>query len=308
MRPAVYSMGPAEPSLLMLVGWRPALTNMAAQPTVVFTFHKVREQCEQGSAEAWRAFLDFYTPLGLHLLKVYLPGDGPAADRVWEQTLAALAENGFERFRATSRQSEREFLADVRALLLDQAAQSVAASATAGAPQPAPAAPLDLEVLGKLLEGLPLLHQEMFFLKLAGYTDASIERMLRMAPRVAQAAFARLEPDYAAASKLESDRCPWPRPWLALLQEARAKKQEACPHVHQFLRIHDGQVSWYDKEPVEKHVSGCRHCLEAWTALREVGHWRKAAPAITGEQIEGYLSALPLPPEPKKSFFQRMFG
>jgi len=108
--------------------------------------------------------------------------------------------------------------------------------------------------------------------------------------------------------KIESDRCPWPRPWLALLQAARAAKQEACPHVHQFLRIHDGQVSWYDKEPVEKHVSGCRHCLEAWTALREVGYWRKAAPAITATQIEGYLSALPLPAAPKKSFFQRMFG
>ena len=282
---------------------------MAAQPTVFFTFHKVREQCEQGSAEAWRAFLDFYTPLGLHLLKMYLPGNGPVPDRVWEQTLAALAENDFQRFRATARQSEREFLADVRALLLDQVFLAVAGSATAGASQPVSAAtPLDLEVLGKLLENLPLVHQEMLFFKLAGYTDASIERMMRMAPRVAQAAFARLEPDYAAALTLECDRCPWPRPWLALLQEARAKKQEACPHVHQFLRIHDGQVSWYDKEPVEKHVAGCRHCLEAWTALREVGYWRKAAPAVTAAQIEGYLSALPLPAAPKKSFFQRMFG
>ena len=281
---------------------------MAAQQTVLFTFHKVREQCEQGSAEAWRAFLDFYTPLSLHLLKMYLPGDGPAPDRVWEQTLAALAEKSFERFRATAKQSEREFLADVRALLLDQALQAAAGSATAEASQPASAAPLDLEVLGKLVENLPLVHQEMLFFKLAGYTDAAIERMMRMAPRVAQAAFARLEPDFAAALKIESDRCPWPRPWLALLQAARATKQEACPHVHQFLRIHDGQVSWYDKEPVEKHVAGCRHCLEAWTALREVGYWRKAAPAVTAAQIEEFLRALTLPAAPKKSLLRRMFG
>jgi len=281
---------------------------MAAQPTVDFTFHKIREQCEQGKAEAWRAFLGFYTPLNLHLLKMYLPDDGPEPGWVWEQTLAALAENDFQRFRATDRQSEREFLANVRALLLDQAVQAVAASAAAGTSQTAAAAALDLEALGKLLEGLPLLHQEMLFFKLAGYTDAAIEKMMRMAPKVAQAAFARLEPDYAAALTLAGDRCPWPRPWLALLQAARATKQEACPHVHQFLRIHDGQVSWYDKEPVEKHVSGCRHCLEAWTALREVGYWRKAAPAITAAQIEGYLSALPLQAAPKKSFLQRMFG
>ncbi len=219
---------------------------------------------------------------------------------------AALAENNFERLRATERKSEREFLSDVRALLLDQALQ--ASAAAAGASPPAATSALDLESLGKLLEGLPLLHQEMLFLKLAGYTDASIERMLRMAPRVAQPAFARLENGYADALQIESDRCLWPRPWLALLQGARAQKQEACPQLHQFLRIHDGQVSWYDKEPVEKHVSDCRRCLEVWTALREVTYWRKAAPAVSAEHTEKYLSVLPLAPPPKKSLLQRMFG
>jgi hypothetical protein len=275
---------------------------MAAQPTIAFTFHKVREQCEQGNPDAWRAFLGFYTPLGMHLLKMYLPGDAPEPGRVWEQTLAALAENDFQRLRATEKQSEREFLTDVRALLLDRALQASPPAAAA------PAVILDLESLGKLLEGLPLLHQEMLFLKLAGYTDASIEKMLRMAPRVAQAAFARLESDYAAALKIESDRCLWPRPWLALLQDARTQKQESCPPLHQFLRIHDGQVSWYDKEPIEKHVSGCRRCLELWTALREVTYWRKAAPAVPAEQEEVYLRVLPLAAPPKKSLFKRMFG
>jgi hypothetical protein len=277
---------------------------MTAQPTVAFTFHKIREQCEQGSPDAWRAFLNFYTPLGMHLLNMYFPGEGSEPARVWEQTLAALAENDFQRFRATAKQSEREFLADVRALLLEQALQASAGSA----PPAAGSAALDLDAVGKLLEGLPLLHQEMLFLKLAGYTDASIERMLRIAPRVAQPAFARLEDGYADALKIERDRCLWPRQWLALLRDARAQKQEACPQWHQFLRVHDGQVSWYDKEPVEKHVSGCRRCLEAWTALREVAYWRKAAPVIPAEHAEKYLGVLPLAPPPKKSLLQRMLG
>jgi hypothetical protein len=273
---------------------------MAAQPTIAFTFHKVREQCERGSVDAWRAFLDFYTPLGMHLLGMYLPGDGPEPARVWELTLAGLAENAFQRFRATERKSEREFLFDVRALLLDQALLASPANFATAA--------LDLDSLGKLLVELPLLHQEMLFLKLAGYTDASIERMLRVAPRVAQPAFARLENGYADALQIGRDLCLWPRPWLALLQDARAQKQEACPQLHQFLRIHDGQVSWYDKEPVENHVASCRRCLESWTALREVTYWRKAAPAVPAEYSEKYLSALPLAPPPKKSFLQRMFG
>jgi hypothetical protein len=272
---------------------------MTTQSTQSFTFHKVREQSERGDPAAWRAFLNFYTPLGLHLLRMYLPTGGPEPGRVWEQTVVALAENDFERLRATDKKSERQFLAEVRALLLDQTLLASPSGSTGS---------LNLESLGKLLEGLPLLHQEMLSLKLAGYTDGSIERMLRVAPRVAQEALARLEADYADALKSETDRCAWPFSWLALLQQARAQKQESCPQLYQFLRIHDGQVSWYDKEPIEKHVAVCRHCLEVWLGLREVAYWRKAATAVPAEQTEGYLRVLPLAPPVKKSLFQRMFG
>jgi hypothetical protein len=282
---------------------------MTDQKTVLFTFHKVREQCEQGDPAAWRAFLDFYTPLALRLLDIYPPGAGATVSGVWEKTLVALSENNFERFRATARQTEREFLADVRALLLDQAiAEAPRESAVPAAENISVSPTLDLATLSKLVEGLPLLHQEMLFFKLAGYTDATLERLMRMAPRVAQEAFARLEPDYAAALKLQSDRCPWPREWLVVLREARTKKQEACPHPHQFLRIHDGQVSWYDKDPVEKHVAGCLRCLEAWTALREVGYGRHAAQGVPAVQITAFLKVLPLAAPAKKSLLRRVFG
>src|SRR6202035_2290618 len=280
------------------------------QPAV-FTFHKIREQGEQGEAGAWRAFLEFYSPLYLHLVLLYAL-EGEQGSGIWEKTLGALAEGNFARFRATSRQSEREFLSDVRALLLDIAGHERPAGGRGAAPDAdaapvspdAPAvnpdaaadnadsAPVNFEKLGleklgfargleklwKIVAELPLLHQEMLFFKLAGYTDATLELVLRVAPRVAQASFERLSPDFAAARTLTSDRCPWPLEWLATLHAARAMKTDKCPELHQFLRIQDGQVSWYDKEPVEKHVASCLHCLEAWTALREVGYWRGAAP------------------------------
>lgn len=276
-----------------------------------YTFHKVREQCERPDADAWRAFLNFYSPLCLHLLGMYAP-DVAAAPHVWGKTLGTLAENNFERFRGTSRQSEREFLADVRALLLDtvmgEAPEGTANGVDATAPEGVAERLLDAEKLGKLLEGLPLLHQEMLFFRLAGYTDASIEKMLRFAPRVAERAFERLAADFAAAQNLEKDRCPWPAEWLGILREARGGKKENCPQLHQFLRVQDGQVSWYDKEPLEKHVAGCLYCLERWTALREVGHWRRVAPAISPAQVEEFLRAVPVAPEPKKSLLRRMFG
>src|ERR1051325_1150835 len=94
------------------------MTAMNAKQTLV-TFHRVREECEQGSADSWRAFLEFYTPLAFQLVALYAPDRSPR-DQIWEQTISALAENNFERFRATERQSEREFLVDLRALLLDK--------------------------------------------------------------------------------------------------------------------------------------------------------------------------------------------
>jgi len=74
------------------------------------------------------------------------------------------------------------------------------------------------------------------------------------------------------------------------------------------VRIHDGQVSWYEKEPVEKHVSGCLRCLEAWTGLREVGYWRHAAGRLSGSEVDQLLQSLPVekPPAKKKSMFERL--
>jgi hypothetical protein len=284
---------------------------MTAKQQVVFTFHKVREEGEQGRAEAWRAFLDFYSPQCLHLLSIYAPDvDEAARYAIWVKTLRALSENNFERFRATERQSEREFLVDVRALLFDTALaarrpQEGAATDGYGAGERL----LDVERVGKILEGLPLMHQEVLWFKLAGYTDATIERILRTTPRVAHAALDRLDPDFTAARDLASDAALWPDAWLAVLPQARAAKKDDCPALHQLLRVHDGQVSWYDKEPLEKRVAGCLHCLENWTALHEVSYWRRAAPAIAPARMEEWLRGLPVVMvEEKKGFLKRVFG
>jgi hypothetical protein len=287
---------------------------MTDKQPILFTFHKIREEGELGNADAWQAFLNLYSPMSLHLLNVYVPGDAilddAAKGAIWAKTLDALSQNNFEKFRATERQSEREFLVDVRVLLFDMALAELKSRPSATAAEDAAAQPnLDLERLGKIVEGLPLMHQEVLWLKLAGYTDATIERILRTTPRVAQGALVRLEPDFAAARELSSDGGLWPRQWLALLPEARAAKKDDCPALHQLLRIHDGQVSWYDKEPVEKRVACCLHCLERWTALHEVSYWRRVAPAIPPAQIDEWLRGLPVTvKEEKKSLLKRVFS
>ena len=257
---------------------------MTAKHATALTFHHVRMQCEKPDAESWRALLYWYSPLVVHLLGVYR-GD-PSA---WEQALAGLGRGDFARLKEMARQSEREFLVDLRRDVFETMRSQIGerASGTTGAP-------LDLERMTKTLAGLPLLHQEILWFKLAGYTDATIEAMMRVSPKVAQASLDRFDPDLAAARELAQDHCFWPDRWPELLHEARAAKKEDCPPLRQLLRIQDGQVSWYDKEPMERRVAGCAHCLENWTALREVGYWRrKRLPArCNRESIERLLKQI----------------
>jgi len=270
----------------------------------LFTFHRIREECEQASPEAWGAFLAFYAPACLRVLEIYGPIRAESASQVLKRMLQDQAANGFEHFRATSRQSEREFLVEIRAAMLDLAVESVAAESPPDAPNGAP----DFDSLTAILADLPLLHREMLFLRLAGYTDATMEHMLRIATRVAEKAFERLK-DYEAVQRLKANRCPWPGAWLSILHKARASKTDKCPALHQIMRIHDGQVSWYDKEPVEKHVSGCIYCLERWTALHEVAYWRRHAPPLSTAQKNEFLLAIPIvgPGAAKRSLLQRLF-
>jgi hypothetical protein len=271
--------------------------------TTLFTFHKIREQGEQGNADAWRAFLDFYSPVFFRLLEIHGAIDGTEASRIVKKTLAELTANGFERFRATSRQSEREFLADIRGLLLEVALEAFPPVQA----ESAPGGIFEAEKISKLLEDLPLLHKEMLFFKLSGYHDDTLEHVFRIAPRVAEKAFERLTAEYAPARNAERERCPWPAEWLAFLKRVRGMKTDKCLSPHQFVRVHDGQVSWYEKEPVEKHVSSCLHCLDTWAGIREVGYWRHASDPLSASEITGLLELLPIEKAPaKKSFFARL--
>lgn len=270
---------------------------------VLFTFHKIREQSEQGTAEAWRALLEFYAPAFFRLLEIEGAISAQEALPVVKKMLAELTRNSFERLRGTSRQSEREFLGDLRAMLLEAAADQVSAQN----PETLAAGAFEPDKIAKLLDGLPLLHKEMLFFRLAGYTENTVERVMRLSPRVAEKAFERLAGEYQPARQAERDQCPWPAAWLAFLKQARGLKTENCTPTHEMMRIHDGQVSWYEKEPVEKHVSGCLHCLEAWTGLREVGYWRRAADPISASQIDQLFEVIPVEKTlTKKSFLQRL--
>jgi hypothetical protein len=262
----------------------------------LMTFHKILPGCEEGNPAAWRAFLADYTPMALQFIGVYSPWAPEASLDCWRDALHALSANECATLKSFSHQSEREFLVGLRAFLQDWTATRLESMQDCSAP-PAPTA----QTLGALLSGLPVLHQEIAFLTLAGYSQRTLEMILRISPTVADEGLGRLRSSYASVLEQSEDRCLWPSAWIGICGAARASGQKDCTSLRQLIRILDGQASWYDKTPAEEHRSKCLHCLELWTSLLEVVAWDRARQPWPAEKVESLIVDIPRMPEKRRS-------
>lgn len=267
---------------------------------------KFLPQCEEGDREAWLVFLGSYTPVALKLLDFYLPESrGNRQRQLWKDTLGALAAGGYERLRSFEHIAERAFLVDLRAFLLEFGRPAADGGGDAsGAPWPS------ADNVRSLLKDLPLVHQQITFLKLAGYSDATIEKILRVPPSIASKSLERLGTNYSASLNRTVDSCPWPAAWLELLQHARVAQTPECPTRHLLLRVLDGQTTWYEKTPAEEHMSRCLHCLESWIALCEVNCLRNETRPLPLAEVDDLLAFLPVTGSTKgrAPFLKRLFG
>ncbi len=267
-------------------------------------FHNILPGCEEGNPEAWRAFLADYTPIALQLFGVYSPWAPAVRLDGWRDSLRVMCANECASLKGFSHQSEREFLVDLRAFLQEWAATKFESLLDTTDP-PAPT----FQMLGPLLSGLPLLHQEIAFLTLAGYSQGTIEKILRITPAVAGEGFERLRTAYAPILDRPEDRCLWPSAWVGICGVARADGQKDCTPLRQLIRILDGQASWYDKTPAEQHRATCLHCLELWTSLLEIVAWDRTRQPWPAEKIEPLLTVVPVKQERRKpSLLARMLG
>lgn len=253
----------------------------------MLTFHRILSACETGSPDAWKVFVQEYSPIAHSLCLIYFPFSLEKCKDLWRDVISRLRNRECEQFRALDHQAEREFLVDLRALLLQlgRALQVPSENVMSGA-QPT------TQSIQALLKDLPLLHQQILFMKLAGYSNGTLEKILMISPQVAKPALERLRPDHSAVLEQQEDRCLWPAAWSAVLSNAQASRSENCPSLRQFVRILDGQATWYDKVPVEQHMSQCLYCLERWTSLREVVFWRREAPPLPPAEAENLLAEL----------------
>ena len=254
-------------------------------PVPHFTFHRILSGCEQGDRNAWQTFLSGYTPIILKLISTYFPKwSGEAKIGHWQDTLDRLKVNDCERLRALDHQAEREFLIDLRAVGFELAVAKLNQAEDLVIPSP-----LTVESVVALLNNHPLAHQEIIFLKLSGYSDTTIEQMLLLPSSAIQKALSPIAAHYAVALGRSVDACLWPAAWQEVLTEARKARKPECPQPRIFVRILEGQISWYEKTPAEEHMSSCLHCLEYWVALREVNFLRRELQPHPPLEIENLL-------------------
>jgi hypothetical protein len=270
----------------------------------LITFHRILAGCEEGRPEAWRHFLRDYSPTVLKLIGIYLPLPASKGGALWDDVLRRLAANHFEILRGLDHQAERAFLCELRGFIFGQASPPLdPAQDAADAPRPT------AERVRALLNGLPLAHQEILFLKLAGYSERTLETILRITPSIAAKGLERLQGEYGALLEKDEDACLWPASWMALLAEIHSAATPDCASLHALVRILDGQVGWSDKDPVERHMTGCINCLERWTALREIAHWRRELRPLPPESVEALLGSIPVRNErSREPLLRRVFA
>jgi len=255
--------------------------------------------CEKGDTEAWRTFLSHYTPMVSRLLEVYAPQLGEDARKsLWQEALQALVAEDYSHLRGFDHQAEREFLMDLKWFVLELAYRR-----HLGRDAEAPRSP---DSVRSRLDGRPIAHQEIILLSLSGYSRAAIEKVLTAPGTLVATALAPVTGKESVAATTPAIE---PLDWLKILPQVRAARKPECPPPRAFVRILDGQASWYDKTPAENHMAACLHCLETWATLREADFLRRDTIPLAGPEVEVYLSAVGLAAAPAaRPWTARLFG
>ena len=241
--------------------------------------------CEKGEADSWRAFLANYTPIVFRLLDVYAPQRGDEARKsLWQDALLALTAEDFKRLREFDHQAEREFLIDLKGFVLDLALQRLG-----GTPGEARHT---IESVRSRIEGRPIAHQEIILLNLGGYSPEALEELLVVPGTLVVKALAPAAGTEPAQSGVGTARSA--TAWLEFLREVHAARTPDCPPRRIFVRILDGQVSWYDKTPAENHMTNCLHCLDVWASLREADSLRRETAPLPDREVSVHLATLPI--------------
>ena len=212
---------------------------------MIYTSYEMIQDCRSGKPAGWAYFLATYKPVCERLAAHYGVSDG-------EAVLAGVRESLLPSLQPMP---ERHFVAALR--------QKVLASA------PERALELDLEALTQAFVPLTVVEKKTVWLVAMRYGPDDTARMLRMDAQTVTKIRDK------AAELLRSGQDRWSRTMLAdnglaLGRTVAAQAQPECVSAKALLDIIDGRSTWAKREEMERHITGCWHCVDHFSRLHEV--------------------------------------
>lgn len=268
----------------------------------VYSFHRMAEECRADRPQAWAHCVRLYFPLVHHLLLRYFPGLDPAA--LPAQLFRAARAEGAVLWRSYGGSGEKDFLLHLRDFVFEQG------RATRGG---RPETPVTSDGFWAVLGEFPPLQREMLVLSFRGYTPEEIKDIMKFAPESVQAGVERVREKLHARLGEAIGPDIATRDHDALFEAFEQQRGKDCLEDKIYVRIADGQASWYDRQDYERHLEGCAHCLNRFASYREAVYFFRTLPPAEAAEVAPLLRALELPQEGlaaggKKPWWLRLLG
>jgi len=259
---------------------------------MIYTCYDMVRDCRDGRDEGWSYFVSNYTPVIRRIVAQYSP-EGAGAGSV-ERLLNAIRQPQSPLFQSLDPAPERWFVAELRQRVLAFFDEQSSA---------APDLALDLELLGKALEPLTVVEKQAVWFETMHYAPKETATLLRMESRTVEKIRDR------AADLLRGTLDTWRRTLLPdngrhLGRLAAAARTAECPAAKTFLDVLDGRSTWQRREELERHVTGCWHCIDHFCRMAEVIELVRGIEPLAEDEAEKFRSALGIRPA-KKTLWQR---
>lgn len=267
----------------------------------VFSFHSMQRACQAGEPAAWLHFLKSYAPLAHQLLRHYFPEQEQRA--LLAQVFREARGEQARLWRSFTGAGEKEFVLHFRGFVMEQGRAARGAS---------PETPLTPENFWEVLKEFPPLQREMLSLAFHRYSPEELSAFLKFEPEtvvtVVSQARRKLEAQLGSAAGGDLER----RDHDALFAALDCQRGDKCMPVKTYVRFVDGQLTWREREDVERHLESCFYCLNRFAEFREVTHFFHVLPPADAALVAELAAATGLPveapPMKKPPWWQRLLG
>jgi hypothetical protein len=248
---------------------------------MIYTCYEMIRDCRADRAEGWRYFIAAYVPVIRKLLAHYQAGSIPD-EATLERVLLAARKPQSSLFQSLEPSPERWFAAELRQKVMEEL------------PSPAPAIDLDLETVTSALEPLTMVEKQTVWLETMRYAPAETGVLMRMAPPTVEKIRAK------AAELIRGKVDSWSQALLAengraLGRAAAAAKGDQCLPQRTFLEMVDGRATWQARDQLERHVTGCWHCIDHFCRLLEVAEMLRGDQQLSDAEAAPFCKLLGVP-------------